>query len=90
MFRDLPEWYANALEGSPATVDQIAASVVPHLGCLLGAKVKITPTIEAHIPSGAADSLVRTVTENCRTLKFKARGLRGVRDRALGVRGGSF
>src|SRR5271157_5530706 len=48
-------------------VDQIAAAVVQHLSGLLGAKVNITPDIEADIPAGAPDNVVRTVTENCRT-----------------------
>jgi hypothetical protein len=55
-------------------VDQIAAAVVQHLSGLLGAKVNITLEIEADIPSGAPDNVVRTVTENCRTLKFESSG----------------
>ena len=38
------------------------------------AKVNITIEIEAEIPSGAPDNVVRTVTENCRTLKFDNSG----------------
>ena len=55
-------------------VDQIASAIVQHLGGLLGAKVSITLEIEAEIPSGAPDNVVRTVTENCRTLKFETSG----------------
>jgi hypothetical protein len=55
-------------------VDVIASSVVQHLAGLLDAKVKITIEIEAEIPSGAPDNVVRTVTENCRTLKFENQG----------------
>lgn len=55
-------------------VDVIASSVVQNLTGLLDAKVKVTMEIEAEIPSGAPDNIVRTVTENCRTLKFKASG----------------
>jgi hypothetical protein len=55
-------------------VDLIASSVVQHLAGLLDAKVTITVEIEAEIPSGAPDNLVRTVTENCRTLKFENQG----------------
>jgi hypothetical protein len=51
-------------------VDLIASSVVQHLSALLDAKVTVTLEIEAEIPSGAPDTVVRTVTENCRTLKF--------------------
>ena len=55
-------------------VDMIASSVVQHLAGLLDAKVTITVEIDAEIPSGAPDSVVRTVTENCRTLKFESSG----------------
>jgi hypothetical protein len=55
-------------------VDVIASSVVQHLAGLLDAKVTITVEIEAEIPSGAPDNVVRTVTENCRTLKFETSG----------------
>ena len=55
-------------------VDVIASSVVQYLAGLLDAKVKITIEIEAEIPSGAPDNVVRTVTENCRTLKFDNQG----------------
>jgi len=55
-------------------VDAIATSVVQHLAGLLDAKVKITVEIEADMPSGAPENVVRTVTENCRTLKFDSQG----------------
>jgi len=55
-------------------VDVIASSVVQHLAGLLDAKVKITIEIDAEIPSGAPENIVRTVTENCRTLKFENQG----------------
>jgi hypothetical protein len=32
--------------------------------------VQVTLEIEAEIPEGASDNVVRTVTENSRTLKF--------------------
>jgi hypothetical protein len=38
------------------------------------ATVEITLEIEAAIPEGAPDNVVRTVTENCRTLKFRTHG----------------
>jgi len=55
-------------------VDQIATAVVQHLSGLLGAKVNITIEIQAEMPAGAPDGVVRTVTENCRTLKFENSG----------------
>jgi hypothetical protein len=55
-------------------VDQIAGAIVQHLGGLLDAKLTITLEIDAEIPSGAPDNIVRTVTENCRTLEFDNSG----------------
>jgi hypothetical protein len=55
-------------------VDQIATAVVQHLSGLLGSKVTVTVEINAEIPSGAPDNIVRTITENCRTLKFEKAG----------------
>jgi hypothetical protein len=48
----------------------MANEIVQHLMKQRGAKVEITLEIQAEIPSGASDDLVRTVSENCRTLKF--------------------
>lgn len=53
---------------------RIADEVIAHLVGLVGANVKITLEIEAEIPSGAPDHVVRTVTENSRTLKFNSQG----------------
>ena len=53
---------------------RIADEVIAHLSGLMGAKVDVTLEIEADIPSGAPDHVVRTVTENSRTLKFKTHG----------------
>jgi len=53
---------------------RIADEVVAHLAGLVGSNVKVTLEIEAEIPSGASDHVVRTVTENCRTLKFNSQG----------------
>ena len=46
----------------------------PHLTSLLDAKVKVTIEMEAELPSEAPENVVRTVTENCRTLKFDSQG----------------
>ena len=40
----------------------------------MGSNVKVTLEIEADIPDGAPDQVVRTVTENSRTLKFEVSG----------------
>ncbi len=53
---------------------RIADEVIAHLAGIVGAKVTVTLEIEAEIPSGAPDHIVRTVTENGRTLKFTSQG----------------
>jgi hypothetical protein len=53
---------------------RIADEVISHLSGLVGAKVTVTLEIEAEIPNGATDNVVRTVTENSRTLKFTNQG----------------
>lgn len=52
-------------------VGQIAEAVIQHLVGQVGARVKVTLEIEAELPDGASDGLVRTVTENARTLRFR-------------------
>ena len=49
---------------------RIADEVITHLVGLVGSNVKITLDIDAEIPAGVPDQVVRTVTENSRTLKF--------------------
>lgn len=39
-----------------------------------GAQVQVTLEIEAVAPEGIPENVVRTVTENARTLKFKSHG----------------
>jgi len=53
---------------------RIADEVIAHLCGLVGTDVRVTLEIEAIIPSGAPESVVRTVTENGRTLKFSSQG----------------
>ncbi|MBN1382687.1 MAG: DUF499 domain-containing protein [Deltaproteobacteria bacterium] len=53
---------------------RIADEVIAHLSGLVDSKVTVTLEIEAEIPSGAPDQVVRTVTENSRTLKFTSQG----------------
>ncbi len=53
---------------------RIADEVISHLAGLLGTSVKVTLEIEAQIPTGAPENVVRTVTENSRTLKFSSQG----------------
>ena len=53
---------------------RVAEEVIAHLTGLVGAKVTVTLEVEAQIPSGASDQVVRIVTENSRTLKFTSQG----------------
>jgi len=53
---------------------KIAEEIVQHLAGLVDAEVKIRLDIEANVPEGVPDNIVRTVTENCRTLKFDEQG----------------
>jgi hypothetical protein len=53
---------------------QIGEAVIQHLAGQVGARVKVTLEIEAELPEGAPDNVVRTVSENARTLKFKSAG----------------
>lgn len=66
--------YHGTVQLDPARVGRdagrIADEVITHLVGLMGSKVTITLEIQADIPSGAPDNVVRTVTENSRTLKF--------------------
>ncbi len=52
----------------------IADEVIAHLAGQVGAKVTVTLEIEVSMPGGASDQIVRTVTENSRTLKFTSHG----------------
>jgi hypothetical protein len=53
---------------------RIADEVIAHLVGQVGAEVSVTIEIQAKLPGGASDQLVRTVTENSRTLKFETQG----------------
>ena len=70
-------YYATAeLDGTRLGRDfaQIAEEVVAHLAGLVGASVKVTLEIEAELPAGFPENVVRTVTENGLTLKFSNQG----------------
>lgn len=53
---------------------RIADEVVAHLAGQVGAAVQVTLEIEATLPDGASETIVRIVTENGRTLKFTSHG----------------
>jgi hypothetical protein len=56
----------RAVRDATAVIEEVAQ----HLSGLLGARVEITMEIHAELPEGTPEHIVRTVTENCRTLKF--------------------
>lgn len=73
-----PKRFHGTVNLDPARVGRdagrIADEVISHLAGLVGARVKVTLEIEAEVPNGAPDTVVRTVTENSRTLKFTNQG----------------
>jgi hypothetical protein len=54
--------------------DKVAQEIVQHLTSLVGTEVEVTLEVHAKIPDGASPELVRTITENCRTLRFENYG----------------
>ncbi len=53
---------------------RIAEELIAHLAGLVGSTVRVTLEIEAKMPGGFPENVVRTVTENGRTLKFTNQG----------------
>ena len=49
---------------------KINEEVLQHLMSLVGSRARITLEIEVDVADGVPDGVIRTVTENCRTLKF--------------------
>jgi len=74
----LPRRFHGTVQLDPTRVgrdaSRIADEVIAHLAGQVGAEVTVTLEIEATLPGGASDQIVRTVTENSRTLKFTALG----------------
>lgn len=73
-----PKRFHGTVRLDPARVgrdaSRIADEVIAHLSSQMGAEVTVTLEIEVTVPSGASDHIVRTVTENSRTLKFTSHG----------------
>ena len=65
-----------SLDASRAGRDasRIAEEVISHLAGQVGSDVKVTLEIEANLPDGANEQLVRIVMENGRTLRFTSLG----------------
>jgi hypothetical protein len=76
--RARPRRFHGTVQLDPARVgrdaSRIADEVIAHLVGQVGAEVRVTLEIETRLPDGASDHLVRTVTENSRTLKFTSHG----------------
>ena len=74
----LPRRFHGTVRLDPARVGRdasvIADEVIAHFAGQVGAEVTVTLEIEASLPDGASDQIVRTVTENSRTLKFTSQG----------------
>jgi hypothetical protein len=64
------DWTVRSVEPYSAAADEVIA----HLTGLVGSNVTVTLEIEANVPNGMPNNVVRTVTENSRTLKFKSHG----------------
>jgi len=73
-----PTRYHGSVSLDPTRVGRdagrIAEEVIAHLASLVGARVRVTLEIEAEIPDGVPENVVRVVTENSRTLKFESHG----------------
>ncbi|PZN07653.1 MAG: AAA+ family ATPase, partial [Bacillota bacterium] len=54
-----------------ADAGRIAEEVIAHLAAPPGAQVRVTLEIEASLPAGFSEPVIRTVRENCNTLKFE-------------------
>jgi len=69
-----PSRYHGSVQLDPTRVGRdagrIADEVIAHLAGLVGARVSVTLDIDAEVPAGVSDNVVRIVTENSRTLKF--------------------
>jgi len=73
-----PKRFHGSVKLDPARVGRdagrIADEVISHLAGLVGANVRVILEIEAEVPDGVSETVVRTVTENSRTLKFDSQG----------------
>jgi len=73
-----PKRFHGSVSLDPSRVGRdagrIADEVIAHLAGLVGSIVKVTLEIEAEVQAGTPENVVRTVTENSRTLKFTTHG----------------
>jgi len=73
-----PKRFHGSVKLDPARLSRdagkIAQEVLQHLTSLMKAEAEVTLEINVRAPEGVNDQVVRTVTENCRTLKFTHHG----------------
>lgn len=74
----MPRRFYGSVKLDPMRVGRdagrIATEVLSHMTGLPAADAGVTLEIEIRVPEGVPDHVVRTVLENCRTLKFDAQG----------------
>jgi hypothetical protein len=73
-----PRRYHGTIQLDSARVgrdaSRIADEVISHLSGQVGAEVNVSLEISVYLPDGASEQIVRTVTENSRTLGFTSHG----------------
>ena len=73
-----PTRFFGSVKLDPARLNrdaaQVSAEILQHLTSLIGADVEVTMEIQAHVTDGIPENVVRTVSENCKTLKFRNQG----------------
>jgi hypothetical protein len=58
-------------------VQRLVEEVIGHLTSVDGAQVEVSLEVSLNAPGGLPQQIVRTVSENCRTLKVKNFGFEG-------------
>lgn len=70
-----PTRYYGTVEIDPGRINRdvgnLSKELIEHLVALVGADVKVTIEIQAALPAGFPDGVIRTVSENSKTLKVK-------------------
>lgn len=73
-----PTRYHGTVKLDPARVGRdagrIAEEVLSHLSGIVGANVHVSLEIEARVPGGVPEDVIRVVTQNSRDLKFEVHG----------------
>ncbi|HTV39285.1 MAG TPA: Swt1 family HEPN domain-containing protein [Candidatus Sulfotelmatobacter sp.] len=73
-----PTRFFGSVKLDPARLNrdaaQVSAEVLQHLTSLVGSDVEVTMEIQARVSDGIPENVIRTVSENCKTLKFHIQG----------------